>query len=234
MVASAQETAEEISALLQATDDLTRGESSMATIEMRVKTSRYERSMSMRSWAAGTEKTLIKILSPAKDAGVMTLKVDDNLWNYLPKVDRRMKVPAGMMSGAWMGSHFTNDDLVQESRLSEDFTWEVTERPASKEEGRWEIVLTPKPDAPVVWGKVVAHIRYDRLPQEMLYYDEKDTLVRTMSFHDYREMDGRMVPGVMRLVPSDKEGEFTEIRYVEIDFDADIDPSMFTTQALRQ
>ena len=102
-----------IEELLDATDDINRGESSITTIEMQVRTARYERTMSMQAWSRGEENSLIRILSPAKDAGTTTLKVGDDMWNYLPKVDRTMKIPRGMMSGSWMGSHFSNDDLVK-------------------------------------------------------------------------------------------------------------------------
>lgn len=220
--------------LLNATDDVARGEQSVATIEMYVKTASYERTMKMRAWARGTDRTLVRILEPAKDAGVCTLKVDDNIWNYLPKVDRTMKVPAGMMSGSWMGSHFTNDDLVKESRMSEDFTGKIVKRPADGPEALYVIELVPRPDAPVVWGKVVVRIRPDKLPVDIAYFDEKGRLARTMRFGDVRDFDGRKVPATMTLEPADKPGELTRITYVDLDFDAAIPDSTFTLQALRQ
>lgn len=223
----------EVEALLKRSDDLYRGQSSHAVLEMQVKTSRYERTMKMESWAQGEEKTLIRILEPAKDAGVSTLKVGDNLWNYLPKVDRTMKVPAGMMSGSWMGSHFSNDDLVQESRLSDDYTFQIQERPTGTE-GRWVIDLVPKPEAPVVWGKVTHTLGADEMPVQTMYFDEKGNLVRTMTFEEVGEVGGRTVPKVMRLVPADESGEFTLIRYVELDFDAQVPDSTFSLQALKR
>ena len=117
-VAIAEPTVEEI---LKKADDLFRQDHSIMEMEMYIKTDRYERKMKMQATSLGTEKTLIKILEPAKDAGMCTLKVDENIWNYLPKVDRTMKIPAGMMGGSWMGSHVSNDDLVRENRFSEDF-----------------------------------------------------------------------------------------------------------------
>ena len=144
--------------LLESTDDATRGKSSDATVEMHVKTANYERTMKMRIWSSGTEKTLIRILEPAKDAGIATLKVDENIWNYLPKVDRTMKVPAGMMSSSWMGSHFSNDDLVKSSRLADDYTATLQAKPGQNGSSNYVIALVPHPDAPVVWGKVVVTI----------------------------------------------------------------------------
>ena len=227
---SAEPTIEE---LLRATDDVARGDSSQATVEMQVKTARYERSMKMEMISQGTEKSLIRILEPAKDAGIATLKLDDNLWNYLPKVDRTMKVPAGMMSGSWMGSHFTNDDLVRESRLSEDYTFAFEKKPENGA-GDYVIACTPKPDAPVVWGKVVVAVTPEQVPVKIDYYDEKQRLVRTMEFSDVQKVDGMLQPMRFRIVPHDKPGEFTELRYSGLSFDAGLSDDLFTLQALKK
>lgn len=229
---AAAPTAEE---LLEATDDVARGESSRAVLSMQVNTENYDRAMKLESWSEGTDKSLIRILEPAKDAGVATLKVGDNIWNYMPRIDRTMKVPAGMMGGSWMGSHFTNDDLVKESRMAEDFTYEITVAPDDPEDptGVYEITCTPKPDAPVVWGKVVVEVRADRIPISIQYYDEKGNLARTMRFEDVREFDGRKVPAAMVLQPADKPEESTTVRYESIDFDAEIPSHTFTLQALK-
>ena len=208
-----------IDELLTSTDDLTRGASSDATVSMHVKTAAYERTMRMRILSSGKDKTLIRILEPSKDAGIVTLKVADNIWNYLPKVDRTMKVPAGMMSGNWMGSHFTNDDLVKESRLSEDFTATMTSRPKDNPEGVYVITLVPKPDAAIVWGSIVAKVRPDKMPVSIAYNDDKGAAVRTMTFEDYKTFDGRLAASKMTLIPADKPGEFTAFSYEALDFD---------------
>lgn len=218
--------------LLRTTDDLTRGASSVATFQMEVRTANYERTMVMKAWSKGTDKSLVRIESPAKEAGVSTLKVDDNIWNYLPKVDRTMKIPAGMMSGSWMGSHFSNDDLVQGSRLSEDYTATLVASPSGGQ-GVWEIALVPKPEAPVVWGKVVLRVGPDRVPVDVRYFDEKGVLERTMSWSDPVTLDGRTVPRVMTLVPADAPAEYTRLTYLELDFDVQLDDSLFTLQSLK-
>jgi len=216
--------------LLDATDDVLRGESSRAVIEMHVKTARYERKMQIEAWSKGTDKSLIVIQEPAKDAGVATLKVGNNIWNYLPKVDRTMKVPAGMMGGSWMGSHFTNDDLVKESRLSEDFTWDP---PSQTDSGNWLLVLTPKPDAAVVWGRLEVEVTPDKLPVSIRYLDEDGSLARTMTWEDIQSVQGRSVPMVMRLVPGKKPEEFTQVRYKELTFDVEVADSTFSLQSLK-
>ena len=219
-----------IEELLDATDDVNRGESSQSTVEMQVKTKRYERTMTMKAWSRGEEDSLIRILSPAKDAGTTTLKVGDDMWNYIPKIDRTMKIPPGMMSGSWMGSHFSNDDLVKSNRLSDEFTYEKE----SLIDGVYTIVCTAKPDAAVVWGKVVVKVRADKIPVEVAYYDEDGELARKMSFSDVRDFDGRKVPATMLLVPADKPEEFTRVTTTELDFDVKFDDRTFSLQALKE
>ena len=222
-----------IEELLLATDDASRGASSTAIMRMDVKTAHYERTMKMEVWSKGTEKTLVKILEPAKDAGVSTLKVDENLWNYLPKVDRTMKIPAGMMSGSWMGSHFSNDDLVREDRLSDDFTCAFSAKPDTDPEKNYVVACVPKPTAAVVWGKVVAHVRPDRAPVRVEYIDEKGTLVRTLSYSDYKVIKGLPHPMVMQLTPHDKPGESTTVTFEKLELDVDLPDSLFSLQALK-
>ncbi len=220
--------------ILDSVDDANRGISSRAVVTMNVKTNRWERSMTMEMWSRGEKHSLIKIKEPAKDAGMATLRVEDNIWNYLPKVDRTMKVPASMMSGSWMGSHFSNNDLVKSSRMADDYTYELKERPAEDGTGKYVLELIPKPDAPVVWGKVVVQVRPDLVPIELTYHDEDGEVARTMSFDDVRQVGDEMVPFHMKLVPADKPEEFTEVVYSELEFDIEIEESIFTVASLKR
>ena len=219
-----------IEELLDATDDVNRGESSTSTVEMQVKTKRYERTLIMKAWSRGEEDSLIRILSPAKDAGTTTLKVGEDMWNYIPKIDRTMKIPPGMMSGSWMGSHFSNDDLVKSNRLADEFTYEKE----SLVDGVYTIVCTAKPDAAVVWGKVVVKVRADKIPVEVGYYDEEGELARKMTFSDVRDFDGRKVPATMVLTPADRPEEFTRITTTDLDFDVKFDDRTFSLQSLKE
>jgi len=223
---------DKVVAMLDKFDDAQRGQRSISTAEMIVKTSRYERTMKMKTWTEGQDKTLIRIEAPAKDAGNATLKVGDNLWNYLFKVDRVMKLPAGMMSGSWNGSHMTNDDLVRETRMSRDYTFEVLERP-SGDSGKWVISLVPNENVPVVWGKVVITLSAKELAEKVEYYDDRGNIARTMTLSDYVRVGSQDVPKEMRVVPGDKPNEYTLFRTVEIEFDVNIDSSTFSQQALR-
>ena len=228
----------EVEALLDETDDLNRGTSSHAVMTMRVKTRRYQREMKIEAWTQGKERSLLKVISPKRDAGVATLKVGDEAWNYLPKIDRTLKISASAMGGAWMGSHLTNDDLVRNSRMRDDYTWVLLARPQpiaddGKHQGTYHIELTPKPDAPVVWGKVSVHIDADKKPIKLDYWNERGVLKRTIAFLDYQETAGRSVPMRMRVTPS-KSDEFTEIVYAQLEFDVSLTPRTFSIQALKR
>ena len=220
--------------IVDCVDRIMRGESSRGVSTMEVVTENWSRAMEMQVWSLGTDYALVRILSPRKDAGTATLKARNEIWNYLPRVDRTIKIPASLMSASWMGSHFTNDDLVKESRLIEDY--EITLAYEGDRDGVevWEFDLVPRPEAPVVWGRISYQVRKsDTMPVYARYYDEDGELVRTMTFFDYRELGGRLVPAAMRIVPEDKPGEFTEFRYSELEFDVDLDEAFFSLRRLR-
>jgi len=222
------------SEIVDCVDRIMRGESSQGISTMEVVTENWSRAMEMQMWSLGTEHALVRILSPRKDAGTATLKAGTEIWNYLPRVDRTIKIPASLMSASWMGSHFTNDDLVKESRLIEDY--EITLAYEGDRDGVevWEFDLIPRPEAPVVWGRIGYQVRKDdAMPVWARYYDEDGELVRTMTFFDYRELGGRLVPATMRVVPEDKPGEFTEVRYSELEFDVELDEEFFSLRRLR-
>ena len=215
--------------IMDLVDQLMRGESSIARITMDIQTENWDRSLTLRTWSLGTDHSLIRIETPQREAGTATLMANQEVWNYLPRVDRTIKVPSSMMAGSWMGSHLTNDDLVKESRLVDDYE---IEREGTEV---WEFLLTPLPEAPVVWGKIRYAVRkQDFMPLWARYYDESDEIVRTMTFSDFRLMGSRLVPAVMTMQPADKPEETTVIRYHELDFDVDLDEDDFSLRNLRR
>ena len=220
--------------IIERIDRLLRGDSSRAIATMEVVTEHWERQMTMEMWSLGTDYSLVRLRAPAREAGTATLMADDNIWNYLPKVDRTIKIPSSMMGGAWMGSHFTNDDLIQESQMVD--VYDVAVAFDGERDGVmvWELRLTPKPEAAVVWGHLEFLVRQDDyLPLWAKYYDEDGELARTMEYSEFGEFDGRLVPAVMNIQPADKPGERTTIRYEELEFDIDIDPSFFSLRTLQ-
>jgi outer membrane lipoprotein-sorting protein len=221
--------------ILDRVDDLFRGKSSKGIMAMKIATAHWTRTLKVEWWSEGRDKSLMRILRPKKEEGTATLRVGNEIWNYLPKVNRVIKLPSSMMSASWMGSHFTNDDLVKESRMAEDYTFELTFR--GEREGReiLEVTCRPKPDAAVVWGKILVVVRpVDYLPIKILYYDEDMNLARTMHFSDFGPLGDRNLPRVMRMVPEDKPDEMTEITYEEMTFDLDLPAGTFSIRSLKR
>ena len=222
-------------AIIDRADRILRGDSSHGQVEMTVITKRWKRTLELEIWSEGTDKALIQILQPKKEAGTVTLKVKNDIWNYLPKIDRTIRVPSSMMMGAWMGSHFTNDDLVKGSRLIRDYDIELTFQGEREGTPVYELVLTPRPQAPVVWGRILYRIRRaDLMPLWARYYDEDGELKRILSFEEFKTMGQRVIPSVLKLVPADKPEEYTRMTYRWIEFDLPIPDRTFSLSALRR
>jgi outer membrane lipoprotein-sorting protein len=220
--------------ILDRVDDVYRGTSSKGEMTMTVINPNYTRQLTLRFWSQGKDKSLFRIWLPKKERRTATLRNGNNIWNYLPKVDRTIKIPSSMMGGSWMGSDFTNDDLVKESRMADDYTSEITFR--GERGGQNVIILTchPKPDAAVVWGKVVVTVRQpDYLPLRILYYKENGDLARQLSFTDVRTMGSRTLPTRMTMIPLDKPGHSTVVTYQSIEFDVSLPGNAFTVANLR-
>ena len=220
--------------IIDRVDQLMRGESSHGRMTMDITTEHWSRSLDMEVWSLGAEHSLVRVQSPAREAGTATLRAGQEVWNYLPRVDRTIKVPPSLMMGSWMGSHFTNDDLVKESRMVDDYDFEISFEGVIDGVEVYEFTMIPRPEAPVVWGRVKEQVRKsDLMPTWVRYYDDEGTLERTLTFSDYRTMGGRLVPAVMLIVPADKPDERTSMTYHELEFDIDVEESFFSLRTLR-
>jgi outer membrane lipoprotein-sorting protein len=218
--------------IIERIDRLYRAESSYALMEMEIVNPNWERTLRLEAWSSGTEKTFIRILAPAKERGTGTLRIGREMWNYLPKVDKTIRIPPSMMMSSWMGSDFTNDDLVKEFTFAEDYSFEYAEVENS-EENRLYIECTPKQGRPIVWDRVILAVDTESLlPVTEKFYDQEGELMRTMIFRDVKSFDDRTIPSVMELIPHDEKGK-TIIRYLEAEFNIDIPAGTFTTRNLR-
>jgi len=213
-------------------DQLYRADSSYALMEMEIVNPNWERTLRLRAWSQGTDKTLIRILEPAKERGTGTLRIGNEMWNYLPKVDKTIRIPPSMMMSSWMGSDFTNDDLVKEFTFAGDYTFQYADV-ENPEENRLYIECIPKEGRPIVWNRVLLIVDAESLlPVSEEFYDEQGQLIRTMTFREVKTFDDRRIPSVMELKPHNEEGK-TVIRYLEAEFNIDIPEGTFTRRNLR-
>lgn len=219
--------------ITQHLDDLYRSESSHATIRMEVTTKHFSRTLVIESWSVGEDRALMLIRKPAREAGTATLKKGEDLWNYAPRADRLVRIPSGMLSENWMGSHFTNDDLVRDSSFEKDYDtslkWVTIDG-----KRRLEVVFIPHEDTPVVHTRIVQIVDPEGwLPIRVDFYDGKE-IVRTMHYRDVKVLGGKRIPSVLEVIPTDKPSESTRVVYESMTFDGAVDASLFTPRGLRK
>jgi outer membrane lipoprotein-sorting protein len=222
-------------AIIRRAEELLKGKSSKGTFIMRVITPEYTREMRMESWWVGNDKALIVIRSPKREAGNKTLKIKNEIWSYLKNTETTIKIPPSMMLQSWNGSDFTNDDLVRESSLAADYAHTIVSTEIVEGEKCWKIELTPKPEAPVVWGKLYYWVRQaDDLPARVEYYDERGKLMRTMVFSAYKVMGGRKLPATWTMINDADPGHKTEFEILDVSFDIKISDRVFSFQELER
>jgi outer membrane lipoprotein-sorting protein len=222
----------DVDALIRHLDDLYRSKSSIARMEIEVTGGRTSRSMRARAWTRGEDEVLVLIEAPPREAGTATLRVGNNLWNYLPKIARTIRVPPAAMLGSWMGTDFTNDDLVKESSMSKDFVARIDRR--SDEPAGWWMDLDVKPGVVGRWARIEILVSDDRLPVAERHFDRKGRLARTMTFDEVKVLGGRRLPSHIKLVPTDTPDQFTEMRYLELQFDVPLPNDTFSLSRLEQ
>lgn len=218
-------------AILERVEGLLWGRTVQGKYQMSVTTPGWQRTLELAIWMDRPDKSMIRILAPAKEAGIGSLRLKAEMWNYLPSVERIIKIPPSMMLQPWMGSDFTNDDLVKESSILDDYTHRVL--PSSTPDA-WLVEALPKPDAAVVWGKLLYTVRkQDTMPLKQEFYSERGELVRILRFYDERRIGGRVIPTRWEMRQVAKPGNMTTIIVKETAYDRPIDPEVFTQRALR-
>jgi outer membrane lipoprotein-sorting protein len=225
--------AENVNEIMKRVVDNLNGQTAVMEISMAVKTSRAERTMKMKSYSIGQEKSFIKVLYPRKDEGITFLKVNNSMWQYVPRIEKIIKIPASMMLQSWMGSDFSNDDLVKESSLYEDYTHTLI----SETEVEYNVELQPKVDAAVVWGKILMSVSKEYyLPLNVSYFDEDGRLVRELVYTEIKAYGERFYPSLWVMIPktADKMGHETRITISDAVFDGVVDEGYFSKRALKR
>lgn len=222
--------------ILKKSEELRRGvESSKAEMTMTIVRPKWTRTMSMKAWSKGDDYSLIVVTAPASDEGSATLKRKKEVWNYVPRIDRTIKLSRSMMSQNWMGSDLTNDDLVREVSLITDYDHQILGEEMIEGRTCWKIELIPHDDVPVVWGKVIMFIdQQDYLQMRTEFYDEDLILTNVMQASNVKKLGGRTFAAKMEIIPVDDEGHRTVLEYTDIQFDLDVSETFFSTQNMKR
>jgi outer membrane lipoprotein-sorting protein len=226
--------AQDAEEIIRKVDQKMRGEYSYQELEMKIVRPDWERSIVMKSWSRGSDYALILITAPAKEKGQVFLKRGTEMWNWLPSIERMIKIPPSMMMQSWMGSDFTNDDLVRESSIIKDYEHRLLGEVEYDGVTCWKLELIPKEEAPVVWGRILTWIDKDYNQRKVEYYDEDGNLVNTMYLTDIREMDDRKMPTHWEMIPADEEGKKTVINVLTAEYNEPVPESFFSQQNMRR
>jgi outer membrane lipoprotein-sorting protein len=202
--------------------------------DMRIVTPRWERTLSLRLWMDRPRRSFVRVLAPAKEAGIGSLRIGNEMWNYLPAVERTIKIPPSMMLQPWMGSDFTNDDLVKQSSAIDDYTQKVLADEVVDGQPQWKVEALPKPEAAVVWGRVLYWVRRDFIPVKQEYYSDRGELVRVMRFGEIHAVGGRTIPTRWEMRSVAKSGNSTTIVVKNAAYDIPVDDEIFSQRNLQR
>ena len=220
--------------VVQKADEKMRGNTSQAQITIKTIRPSWSREMTVKTWIKGSTLAMILVQSPAKDKGIVYLKRKKEVWNWLPSLEKIIKLPPSMMSQSWMGTDFTNDDLVKESSVINDYYHRIMRDTTIDNRDCYVIQMTPKPEAAVVWGNVVVCIdKKDFLELHTKFYDEEGNLVNTMNAYDVKLMDGRLIPTRFEMIPAEKANQRTVMVYKSIQYNKPIDDNFFTSEKMK-
>lgn len=226
---------QDMTEIIRQADEKFRGNSSIGQMTMTIERPSWKRTVSMKNWTLGNDYSLIYITAPAKEKGQVFLKRKQEMWNWVPNIERMIKIPPSMMMQSWMGSDFTNDDLVRESQMARDYSNRLLGEESIDGYTCYKVELIPHDDAPVVWGKVIMWISKEELHWlKAEFYDEDEYLVNTQILTDVKLMDDREMPTRMEMIPADEEGHKTIIVFDKIDFNVKIKESFFSQQNMKR
>ncbi len=223
--------ADEAQEIIKKLDDNIRGKNIYIKFSMNIVSLGHKRTMQMQNWSQGAKKSFVKVIYPPRESGITFLSLDNQMWQYVPKIERIIKIPPSMMLQKWMGSDITNDDMVKQSSMVEDYNPRIIKRSGSVV----TIELLPKEDAAVVWGKIITNIDTDTYTSKKdIFYDEDGKEVRYFIYDKVKQFGKYYLPTYWRVQSSDKEDRYTEIILEEVEYDSDISESYFKKSALKR
>ena len=221
--------------IIKKADEKNRGKTSQGEMTMTIIRPKWERSISMKTWSKGDKYFVIYITAPAKEKGQVFLKVDREMWNWVPSISRMIKIPPSMMMQSWMGSDFTNDDLVKQSSIVVDYDHTLLAEENIRRMDCYKIELIPHEEAAVVWGKIISWITKDGFNLwRSEYYDEDGYLVNTETSSNIQQMGDRKIPTHVEMIPADDPEKKTIMDFKNLIFNQPIDDNFFSKQNMKR
>jgi len=221
--------------IVRKTDEKLNGEmTGYSVMSMTIIRPAWQRTVEFRGWSMGDDYALTLITAPAREKGQTFLKRKNEMWSWNPSINRLIKLPPSMMSQGWMGSDYTNDDILRESSVVADYTHKIE----GEEEifGRlcYKVKLLAKPDADVLWGHQLWWIdKKEFVVLKAELFDEDGMLVRTEYGKEMKVLDGRFLPTVIELIPAESPGNMTVLKIIEMKFNVRMEESFFSQQNMK-
>lgn len=236
LISSLFANAQNATEIVKKADNKWNGEkSSQGTMTMTIVRPTWERTIQFKIWSLENDFSMTLVTAPAKEKGQAFLKRNTEMWNWIPNISRMIKFPPSMMSDGWMGSDYTNDDILKESSIVVDFDHKIIGSEKIDGLDCWTIEMYPKEDAAVVWGKIVKWISKDEYLQlKSEFYDEDEFLVKTELGKKVKLMDDRRIPSVIEIIPAEKEDQKTIVVIDDIKFNVNIKESFFSQQNMKR
>lgn len=221
--------------IIKAADDKSQGQSNYAEMTMKVVRPAWEREVKFKSWGKDRDYSLTLITYPAKEKGQTFLKREQEMWNWNPTINRMIKLPPSMMSQGWMGSDYSNDDILKESSIVVDYEHSIIGSEVIEGRDCYKLQLIPKEEAAVVWGKIIKWITKDDFLQlKSEYFDEDDYLVKTETASKIKMMHDREIPTYIEIIPADEPGKKTIVIIDKAEFDIKIPDNYFSQQYMKR
>jgi len=231
MISPAGITADEI---IAKANEKMKGNTSQAQITIQIIRPTWTREISMKSWSKGLDMSMALVTAPAQDKGTVYLKRKKEAWNWVPSIQRTIKLPPSMMSQSWMGTDLTNDDLINSSSIVTDYIHKLIGEETIAGRNCYKIELDPKPQAAIVWGKILTWVdKNDFIQLKSQFFDEDGNVVNTMNFTNMKSIGGRTIPTHFEVIPADKPGNKTIMIYDNMIFDKPISDDFFSTNNMK-
>ncbi|MEO8415476.1 MAG: outer membrane lipoprotein-sorting protein [Ginsengibacter sp.] len=220
--------------IVRKANDLMNGRSSQSTATMTITRPTWNRKVSMKTWSLGNDYYMILITAPPQDKGQVFLKRHSEMWNWMPTISRIIRIPPSMMGQNWMGSDFTNNDLVKENSIVDDYTHALLGSETIEGYDCYKIQLTPKPDVAVVWDKIIVWIAKDKyFMLKADFYNEDGELVNQETQSDIKHFHDRDLPSKLVMTPVKEKGKQTILQFQQMDFNMPLKPDFFSQQNMK-
>jgi outer membrane lipoprotein-sorting protein len=195
---------------------------------------RSSRTVTSKSYTVGDKKSFTEYLSPAREQGTKMLKLENQLWIYSPSTDRIIQISGHMLRQSVMGSDLSYEDMMEDRKLTDVYTATVTGTEQVDNRPTWVLELTAKTqDVAYARRKVwIDNERFVPLREEL--YAKSGQLLKRSTMSDVKKFGTRWFPATIVYKDILKQGDGTEFKITNIEFDTEIPEFRFTKAALKQ